>query len=280
MNLILIKSENFGQMHCDFWQNEHGDILMTREQIGTALEYAEPRIAVANIHNRNKVRFDKFSAVINLITPQRTKQETTLYTAKGIYEICRFSRQPKADAFMDWVWDIVEGIRTGKLTVTNKETSSHTEKLTDITESLKTLLPLLDEAGASAQSKLLVAKSLYKKTGLDLNLDFPSELRFYDTKQIAKRAGLYTRNGYPAYHAAGEIIKSLELEEGERQSLWETTGSWQGTVIKYAESVIGKVREWVQANDYPTEIRRFKDGKERKYTVCYTPSTGGAGHEK
>lgn len=23
-------------------------------------------------------------------------------------EICRFSRQPKANRFMDWVWDIVE----------------------------------------------------------------------------------------------------------------------------------------------------------------------------
>ena len=110
-NLALIKSENFGTVQCDFWQNEQGDILMTREQIGTALEYAEPRIAIANIHNRNKNRLDKFSAVINLITPQGTRQETTVYKHKGIYEICRFSRQPKADAFMDWVWDVVETIR-------------------------------------------------------------------------------------------------------------------------------------------------------------------------
>lgn len=39
-DLTLVKSENFGSVQCDFWQNEQGDILMTREQIGRALEYA------------------------------------------------------------------------------------------------------------------------------------------------------------------------------------------------------------------------------------------------
>ena len=56
-NLTLIKSESFGQVQCDFWQNELNEILMTREQIGVALEYAEPRIAIANIHNRSSPNF-------------------------------------------------------------------------------------------------------------------------------------------------------------------------------------------------------------------------------
>lgn len=47
-----------------------------------------------------------------MVLPEGGTQETTLYNAKGIYEICRWSRQPKADAFMDWVWDVLESIRT------------------------------------------------------------------------------------------------------------------------------------------------------------------------
>ncbi len=30
-------------------------------------------------------------------------------------EICRWSRQPKADVFMDWVWDIIEKYRANEL---------------------------------------------------------------------------------------------------------------------------------------------------------------------
>ncbi len=30
-------------------------------------------------------------------------------------EICRHSRQPKANAFMDWVWDVIAAYRHGNL---------------------------------------------------------------------------------------------------------------------------------------------------------------------
>lgn len=110
-DLQLIKSENFGTVKCDFWQDDKGDILMTREQIGRALEYSDPQKAIDNIHSRNKDRLDKFSVTLKLRATDGKMYYTKLYTAKGIYEICRFSRQPKADKFMDWVWDVVESIR-------------------------------------------------------------------------------------------------------------------------------------------------------------------------
>lgn len=110
-NLQLIKTENFGTIQCDFWRDENGDILMTREQIGRALGYADPHRAIYKIHERNRDRLDKFSVVSKLTTTDGKAYETYLYTAKGVYEICRFSRQPKADIFMDWVWDVVESIR-------------------------------------------------------------------------------------------------------------------------------------------------------------------------
>ena len=110
-NLQLIKSKNFGTVQCDFWRDNQGNILMTREQIGRSLEYAYPSESIAKIHERNKDRLNKFSGLVKLTTPTGGTQETYVYTTKGIYEICRFSRQPKADMFMDWVWDVVESIR-------------------------------------------------------------------------------------------------------------------------------------------------------------------------
>lgn len=78
-NLQLIKSENFGTIQCDFWQDEEGNILMTREQIGRALGYSEPRKAIQKIHERNKDRLDKFSVVTKLTTTDGKAYETYLY---------------------------------------------------------------------------------------------------------------------------------------------------------------------------------------------------------
>jgi len=38
-----------------------------------------------------------------------------LIIIQGIMEICRWSRQPKANLFMDWVWDIVEKYRSKEI---------------------------------------------------------------------------------------------------------------------------------------------------------------------
>lgn len=120
-NLRLITTETFGDLSCEFYRNMNDDILLTREQIGQALEYANPIKAIQSIHNKHKDRLDSLSIRIKsetFDTPQtevgRNKNlmtERVYYTERGIMEICRWSRQPKANEFMDWVWDIVENYR-------------------------------------------------------------------------------------------------------------------------------------------------------------------------
>lgn len=118
----LVESDAFGTVQCDFWGDDHNDIWVTREQIGRALEYSEPRLAITKIHDRHADRLNKFSRVTNLVLPKGGKQNTTIYNAKGVYEICRWSRQPKADVFMDWVWDVIESIRkTASHSVSNDQ---------------------------------------------------------------------------------------------------------------------------------------------------------------
>ena len=107
-NLALVKSENFGNVQCDFYGDDK-NFWMTREQIGEALEYSEPMIAISKIHDRHKDRIDKFS-----LTRLVNGRSIYLYSPKGVYEICRWSQQPKADAFFDWVYDRLEELRTGK----------------------------------------------------------------------------------------------------------------------------------------------------------------------
>lgn len=42
-NLKLITTETFGDLSCNFYRNMNDDILLTREQIGSALEYSNPQ---------------------------------------------------------------------------------------------------------------------------------------------------------------------------------------------------------------------------------------------
>lgn len=115
MNMKLITTEKFGDLNCNFYRNINDDILLTREQIGQALEYANPDSALSIIHKKHKDRLDSLLVVTKLISTDGKQYDTMLYTERGIMEICRWSRQPKANIFMDWVWDIVEQYRHNEL---------------------------------------------------------------------------------------------------------------------------------------------------------------------
>lgn len=115
-SMIVVTSKPFGALNVDVYQNDKHQYYMTREQIGTALEYSDPRIAIYKIHQRNADRLDPLSSVTKLVTQvgnHTEERELFCYNLRGVMEICRFSRQPKADAFMDFCWDIMESLMRG-----------------------------------------------------------------------------------------------------------------------------------------------------------------------
>ena len=127
-SLQLLTTKNLDGIYLDCYveqgQEHSGDFWATREQIGLLLGYANPRISIANIHNRNKNRLDKFSAVINLITPSGT-QATTVYNFKGLLEICRYSNQPFANQVIDKLWEIADEIRRTGMYLTDKAANAY-----------------------------------------------------------------------------------------------------------------------------------------------------------
>lgn len=61
-NLTLVTQKPFGSLTCNVYQDDSNknEFYMTREQVGAALNYENPRIAIQQIHNRNKDRLDLF----------------------------------------------------------------------------------------------------------------------------------------------------------------------------------------------------------------------------
>ena len=115
-SMTVITSKLFGALNVDVYQNDKHQYYMTREQIGAALEYGNPQISIGTIHKRNADRLDPLSTLINLIKVEGNRtveREVVCYSLRGVMEICRLSRQPKADAFMDSCWDIMESLMHG-----------------------------------------------------------------------------------------------------------------------------------------------------------------------
>ena len=147
-NLKLITTENFGNISCDFYRNMNDDILLTREQIGSALEYTNPRTAIKNIHRKHKDRLDELSIRIksggyqNEPTSKSEEQERVYYTERGIMEICRWSRQPLANQFMDWCWDVIEKYRNNQEfanTIDNTALNTLRQAITVLTSTVSTM---------------------------------------------------------------------------------------------------------------------------------------------
>lgn len=131
-NLTLISTETFNNLPCNFYRNMNDDILLTREQIGQALEYSNPIDAIYRIHKRHQDRLDKMSICIS----DGLGHDIYYYNEKGIMEICRWSNSKQANMFMDWTWDIIEQYRHNELT---PDLSQITSTLTSITNTLTTL---------------------------------------------------------------------------------------------------------------------------------------------
>lgn len=110
LNLIETRTINNTLVNGYYGQDE---AWFTRNEIGSALEYSDPQNAITIIHRKHKERLDLFSRWCQFNTPSGV-QEGYVYTIRGVFEICRWSKQPKADMVMDALYDMAESVaRTG-----------------------------------------------------------------------------------------------------------------------------------------------------------------------
>ena len=115
-NLHLANTEKFNGISCDVYE-DGSKIYMSRKQIGEALGYGAPQKAIDNIYQKHRDRLECMAVTLKTRATDGKTYDTMLYNQRGIMEICRWSRQPLADKFMDWVWDIIEAYRDGSLAV-------------------------------------------------------------------------------------------------------------------------------------------------------------------
>lgn len=166
-NLKLVETDVFNEIAtCDFWGDANNEYLVTREQIGRALGYNSPTKAIDNIHRKHKERLDKFATTLTLGVVEGDRyveRERILYNRKGIMEICRWSRQPLADKFMDWCWEIMDRLISNSLntvTLSREEYSvivnaaNEVGQLNKVNEQLTRQLQIISAQNTTIQDKL------------------------------------------------------------------------------------------------------------------------------
>ncbi len=88
--------------------DQNGKPWLRGYQIGTALGYSTPDLAIRKIYDRHADEFtDSMTAVITLATPGGP-QETRIFSLRGCHLLAMFARTSVAKAFRVWVLDVLE----------------------------------------------------------------------------------------------------------------------------------------------------------------------------
>ncbi|WP_332869660.1 Bro-N domain-containing protein [Clostridioides difficile] len=249
-----------------------GRILFNSKDVANCLDIKNVNENIRLMNEKQVVKL-RNSDISNTDIRKLNNAGENFLTESGVYKLIFKSRKEEAEKFQDWISDeVLPQIRQNGAYITDnanpeklREKASEIEKLQLAYNSTSMLKELLDGAGFDNKSKLLTAKTLYKKAGIDLPIEIDEEEHYFDTKQIASKLKIYSKSNKPAQMAVCEIIKKIKLEENEVKGVWETNGSWTGTVNKYTESVIDKVRTWIEENNKPAKIQ----GEKKNYHVVY-----------
>ena len=139
--------------------------------------------------------------------------------------------------------------------------------LGEVNEAAGILSEIYREAGADVRFIAPLIGNLFKEIGL--NIPLPSiemkEKAIYDQTEIARKLGVLSTSGKPHAQAVGAIIEKLDISENDKICTPYTNNGHSGVVTQYKENVVDEIKEWLEDNFYPSEIKN----SNKKFSVRY-----------
>lgn len=255
-------TKQFGDMEIQVYENpavDHtraqDDFWMTREQVGQALGYKNPSISIGTIHKRNAARLDPLSGLINLITPGG-KQQTYVYSMRGVMEICRYSTQPKANAFIDFCWDVIAALMRGETVSLNANQTElkRQERFDKMTQALAEIQSKMDALEAARQQDrnaldnvLFVCKQLERKL---ISMGQPQK----QPEQTATTATAAAKETQTTTYKGRSEWRTEIYKLGN--SIARMTGLTLNAVLKQAYDYIGRNYGWYFKDERKAYVER------------------------
>ncbi len=247
---------------------QNGEPWWVAKDVCDVLELSNPTIVVSRLDADEVTKFNLGGLV----------GESNIVNEAGLYSLILGSRKPEAKVFKRWVThEVLPTIRkTGKYESPElkKTNEGKTEMLA--VRRMRAEAYLLAERrkqGQALQSIIkefadklspeavasLTAKSAELIAGEPV-ISLPAvEQHFLSCEQIAKRVGLFSLSGKPHKQAIAALLEHVETDEIEKLTVVEKNGAWQGTTVKYAESVVPKLEEYIEELGKPSILKLNKE---------------------
>ena len=130
----------------------------------------------------------------------------------------------------------------------------------------KQMMALWTAAGVKPEYQALALGDYYRDDGIELPaIALQGAKKTYDKTTIASKLGILSKSGKPHAAAVGAIITKLSLSDAEREQVPYCRNGHDGMDYQYTESVIGKVKDWLDENGCPMVIH----SDEKSYHVQY-----------
>lgn len=251
----------------------NGQVLFNPRHVGNCLELSDSAV-------RNYLaKMNKKQAIVLKNPDVRDKDIRKLnnagekfLTESGVYKLIFKSRKPEAERFSDWVADdVLPRIRkTGSYEMPEKEKNKK-EKLSSVNQMAKNITGLLQEAGVDAKFIAAEVVRIYTDNGYPVHSPVITEdSKLWDYTSIAKELGILSTNGNPHDKAVSAIIQKLDLFADEIVRTAYSKNGHDGVTVQYKDSVLEKVKEWLEDNGYPTVIEYgLANGKTNNCKVVY-----------
>ena len=130
----------------------------------------------------------------------------------------------------------------------------------------KQMMALWTAAGVKPEYQALALGDYYREDGIRLPaVALQSTKVTYDKTTIAGKLGVMSKAGKPHAAAVGAIIAKLVIGDNEREQVPYQRNGHDGFDYQYTESVIERVKAWLEMNHYPSVIV----AGEKNYQVRY-----------
>lgn len=255
--LTVFNNADFGEIRT---LEENGTVLFCGTDVAKALGYSNPSKSV-NDHCR-------YLTKRYVPHPQASdKTLEMLFIPEGdVYRLIARSKLPTAERFESWVFDeVLPSIRKTGEYVTPK---AQQKRLGEVNSAARIIRQTLKEAGMAPQFVAVAMKSLYEPVGVEIPLEgITLNKRLFDATAIAKQLGVLSRNGNPHAHAIAAIIAQVDVQPNEKElaPFQNAASGHSGTCMQYTDSVVAKVRNWLETHDYPSCL----EYQGKTYTVRY-----------
>lgn len=259
--LQLFNNEQFGQIRC---MEIEGKPYFVAKDVAMALGYKD---------TTNAIKQHCHGVVKRHLTDSLGRKQTVNIIPEGdMYRLTTHSKLPSAEQFESWIFDeVLPSLRkNGSYEMPKQKQTPKQPPLSSVNMAARNLMQVYKEAGVDPKFTALAVSELYKeKAQISLCPPIQSDVpKVYDKGEIAKELGIMSKSGKPHAQAIGVIMKYIPVCDDEKIKVPFTNNGHSDFDYKYKQSVINKVKDWVNEHGFPTVIR--DEINQKNMTVVYS----------